>query len=220
MPVKVIGLLICIAVAVALTVGSAAAEGPQIRVLALFPGKAMLSIDGKRRLLGAGESSPEGVELVAADPQRAVIRYAGEERALQPGGAVSATYARPEHREVKVVRNSRGAYEVAGRINGQTVQFLVDTGASIVALGEQQARRLGIAFELYGEPMQVRTASGMSRAYRVNLDRVQVGDIELRNVEGSVIMDGGPPAALLGMSFLNRLQFENQGNLMVLRQKF
>ena len=189
---------------------------PQIRVLALFPGKAMLSVDGRRHLLAQGERSPEGVELLEADPKRAVVRYAGQESTLVPGGVVSATYARPAHREVRVVRNNRGAYAVAGRINGHSVQFLVDTGASDVAMGAAEARRLGIPFELYGTPIRVRTASG----YRIKLDSVQVGDIELRNVEGTVLTEGGPPDTLLGMSFLNRLQFESRGNIMVLRQKF
>ncbi|MFM1891069.1 MAG: hypothetical protein RLZ44_146 [Pseudomonadota bacterium] len=200
--------------------GAAWATGPVVRVLALFSDKAMLSIDGQRRLLAKGQTSPEGVELVAANTERAVVRVAGEELSLQPGGVVSASYAKPERREVRVPRSPGGAYLIGGTVNGQPVDFLVDTGASVVALGEAQARRLGIPFEREGTPVQLATAAGVAAGYRVTLDRVRVGEIELRNVDGSVIMGEGPPRALLGTSFLNRLELQNQGSVLVIRNKF
>lgn len=193
---------------------------PQVRVLALFPGKAMLWIDGKQRLLSNNQRSPEGVQLLDASAERAIVLMAGEKRTLRLGGVVSSRYRRPAYREVRVIRNGRGSYAIKGRINGRSVNFLVDTGASNVALGEDEARQLGIPFELYGDPIRVYTASGVSEGYRITFDSVQVGEIKLRNVEGNVVMGNGPNKALLGMSFLNRLQFENQNNVMVLRQKF
>jgi aspartyl protease family protein len=209
------------ALAVLLVWSSAAlAAGPVVRVLALFSDKAMLSVDGRQRLLAKGQTSPEGVELVAADTERAVVRIAGEELSLRPGGVVSASYAKPERREVRVPRGMHGAYLVSGTVNGQPVDFLVDTGASVVALGEAQARRLGIPFEREGTPIQLATASGVVAGYRVTLERVRVGEIELRNVEGSVILGAGPPRALLGMSFLSRLELQNQGSVLVIRNKF
>ena len=211
---------VVLVLALGICMGVAWAGSPVVRVLALFPGKAMLSIDGKNRLLSNHQRSPEGVQLLDASAERAIVQIQGEKRTLRPGGAVSSRYSRPTHREVRVIRNRRGAYAIEGRINGRTVHFLVDTGASGVALGEDEARRLGIPFELYGDPIRVNTASGVSDAYSILLDSVQVGDIKLRNVEGAVVMGDGPGKALLGMSFLNRLQFENQGNVMVLRQKF
>lgn len=206
--------------ALAIGPGAASAGSPVVRVLALFPGKAMLSIDGTNHLLSNNQRSPEGVQLLDASAERAIVLIEGERLTLRPGGVVSSRYSRPEFREVRVIRNRRGAYATTGRINGRTVSFLVDTGASDVALGEDEARRLGIPFELYGDPIRVNTASGVSDAYRLVLDSVQVGDIKLRNVEGAVVMGDGPGKVLLGMSFLNRLQFENQNNVMVLRQKF
>lgn len=200
--------------------GAACADSPKVRVLALFPGKAMLAIDGKNRLLSNHQSSPEGVQLLDASAERAIVLIAGEKLTLRPGGAVSSSYSRPTFREVRVIRNRRGSYAIKGRINGRSVHFLVDTGASNVALGEDEARLLGIPFELHGEPIRVFTASGVSEGFRITFDSVQVGDIKLRNVEGNVVMGKGPRKALLGMSFLNRLQFENQNNVMVLRQKF
>lgn len=211
---------VLLSLGVVLGAGSARADEPVIRVLALFPGKAMLSIDGQRRLLSQGQTSPEGVELVSADTDRALVRVGGEQLSLEPGGVVSAAYAKPAHRETRVTRDASGAYLVGGMVNGRAVNFLVDTGASSVVLGEAEARRLGIPFERDGTPIRVLTASGLAEGFRIRFDRVRVGEIELRGVEGSVVLGDGPSRALLGMSFLNRLQLENRGNVLVMRYKF
>lgn len=213
-------IFLAMAVAWLLATGSAAGDAPVIRVLALFPGKAMLSIGGANRLLEAGERAPEGVELVSANAREAQVRVDGQLLTLRPGGAVSANYQAPQSRELRVVRNNQGAYAAPGRINGGAVEFLIDTGASSVAMSEAEARRIGIPFELTGQRIGVATANGLVEAYRVVLDTVEVGDIRLRNVEGNVVLGSGPDRVLLGMSFLNRLDFENRGNLMLLRQKF
>jgi aspartyl protease family protein len=214
------GLAIALLLGLAVAGMAAAADPPVIRVLALFPGKAMLSIDGNRHLLAAGETSPEGIRLLSATAREAEAEVAGERVLLHPGGAVSSTFATPPPKELRVVRNSRGSYAVSGRINGRAVAFLVDTGASSVAMGEDEARRLGIPFELAGDPIRVATASGIIEGYRVILDSVEVGDIRVSNVEGNIVLGRGPDQVLLGMSFLNRLEFENRGNLMLLRQKY
>jgi len=136
---------------------------------------------------------------------------------LRPGGVVSATFEQSRKREVRILRDNSGAYLTSGMINGRTVTLLVDTGASSVALNEAVARRLGIDYIRDGTLINVRTASGIVDGYVVNLDRVRLGEIELRNVTGNVVMGDGPPHVLLGMSFLNRLQLENRGNVLVLR---
>ena len=192
----------------------------RVRVLALFPDKAMLSIDGRNHLLRKGQKSPEGVELVAADPHKAVVLVDGEEREITLGSTVSANYQAPSKREVRIMRNNRGSYMTPGAINGRAVDFLVDTGASSVALSEVEAQRLGIQYQLTGQPMQVSTASGVAAAHRVMLNRVRVGEIEFRKVEAVIIEGDSPRNALLGMSFLNRVHIENQGNVMVLRKTF
>lgn len=201
--------------------GPALPAEPVIRVLALFPGKAMLSVDGQQRLLARGQTSPEGVELLDADTERALLRIGGERLEVRPGGVVGGSYAPIERREVQVPRDARGAYLVSGLVNGRTVDFIVDTGASHVVLGEPDARRLGLDFERTGTATQVATAAGVVQAYLVRFDRVRVGEVELRNVEGSVLPGtAGPPYALLGMSFLGRLDLENRGNTLIMRHKF
>ncbi len=110
-------------------------------------------------------------------------------------------------------------YQASGSINGYSVDMLVDTGASTVALNAATARRLGIDYE-NASPVVVRTASGMETAYRVQLDRVQIGEIYQRNV-AAVVIDGPEPSrALLGMSFLRELDIDHRGDRLELRQKY
>lgn len=206
-----IPLLVCLGLA-AHAVGS-------VQVLALFPDKAMLSIDGKRRLLRAGQTSPEGIVLLSANAREAVVIWNGEERTLQPGGGISTNYAVPRQREVRIVRDNSGSYRTSGAINGRAVDFLVDTGASSVAMSAAQARYLGIPYELIGKPVTVGTAGGFSRGYQVVLDSVQVGELRVTGVEGVVIEAQSKHQVLLGMSFLRRLEMSQKDNVMLLRQR-
>jgi aspartyl protease family protein len=111
-------------------------------------------------------------------------------------------------------------FKTVGSINGLPVGFLVDTGATAVAMNADEARRLGIDFRVEGESTWVATASAVSRAFSVTLARVKVGDIELHNV-GAIVLDGPQPRdVLLGMTFLQRLEMHNQGDHLTLRKKY
>jgi len=198
----------------------ALAEGPRVRVLALFQDRAMLEIDGRQRLLRAGQDSPEGVRLISADQHEAVVEIAGRRETLTFGTAVGGSFAAPESREVTIYRDAKGAYTTVGSINGRPVNFMVDTGATAIALSANEARRLGIVYRLEGDPVGVTTASGVTRGHRVTLDRVTVGDITLRNVEALVIAGDLPEQVLLGMTFLNRVEMRQEGTEMVLRAKY
>lgn len=191
----------------------------QVRVLALFPDKAMLAIDGSNRVLTTGQTSPEGIRLLSANPREAVVLWDGEEHTLRPGGAVSTNYAKPRPREARIVRDNSGNYLTSGAINGRAVDFLVDTGASAVAMSTAQARQLGIPYERTGTPVNVGTAGGVSQGYMVTLDRVRVGEVELHRVDGVVIEAPTNHRILLGMSFLKRLEMSQNNNVMVLRQR-
>jgi aspartyl protease family protein len=192
----------------------------QITVEALFSGQAMVRVDGKRRLLKLSKPSPEGLVLISADSREAVIEVDGERRSYRLGSHVSTRYSTPEQVSAKIWRDEHGAYTTVGSINGRTVNFLVDTGASAVALHRADARRLGLDYKIEGNPMYVSTANGTAPAYELELDRVQVGDIVLHNVRGYVIESAGTGRILLGMSFLNRVRIEDQGSVLLLHRKF
>jgi aspartyl protease family protein len=191
-----------------------------LHVIALFKDRAVVVINGKRRLLSAGETSPEGVRLLSADAGGAVLEYQGvtlERRLDGRARAARSTAAGPEYR---LYRDATGMYRSVGSINGLTVNFLVDTGASAVAMNASQARRLGIDYLVEGSSTFVTTASDVIRAYKVKLDVVRLGPIELRSVD-AVIMEGTQPReVLLGMSFLGRLELVNDGNLLIIKRKY
>jgi aspartyl protease family protein len=192
-----------------------------IHVVALFKGRVMVMIDGKRHLLRTGETSPEGVKLVSADSNGAVFEYRGETLQRRLDGRARAPAANADSGEVvQVFRDRMGMFKTVGSINGMPVNFLVDTGASTVAMNSAQARRLGIDFRVEGNATYVATASEVTQAYRVTLDRVKVGSIELRNITAVVIDGPMPQQTLLGMSFLGRLELRNQGDHMTLRKKY
>ncbi len=187
-----------------------------VEVLALFGERAMLRIDGEKHLLRKGQSTPGGIRLLDVSTEGASIEIDGDNRYYPLGVRVRAHHRAPDTEEVQIWRDPSGMFRTVGSINGLPVKFLVDTGASSVAMNSAQARRLGIDFRVIGEPAAVMTASRLERVYRVRLDTVKVGAITLRNVE-AVVLDGAQPdSPLLGMSFLGRLQMANDGRRLTL----
>lgn len=188
-------------------------------VQALFPGKAVVMIDDQRRVLAVGESSPEGVKLVAADSKKATLEIDGERKEYAPGSAISLSFEKPEMLQEKLYANERGMFLTVGSINGQSVRFLVDTGATTVAMNKAQAKKLGVRYRIEGEPATASTASGFVRSYRVRLKSVTMGKIRRNNVEAMVIDGNHPGPILLGMSFLRGLKIDKSGDVLSLQQK-
>jgi aspartyl protease family protein len=214
------GILRYIAVLFVAGVLNVAHASPDVRVVGLFNDRAVVLIDGRQHILRVGHGSTEGVRLLAADSESALLEIDGREIEARLDGRVTARKRTAEVQEVQVWRNSAGMYTTVGSINGLTVTFLVDTGASQVALNANEARRLGIDFRVSGTPAAVNTASGVARAWAVTLDSVKVGSLEIRNV-GAVVLEGGTPQhTLLGMTYLGRLEIDNDGRLMTLRKRY
>ncbi|GAB6042509.1 TIGR02281 family clan AA aspartic protease [Endothiovibrio diazotrophicus] len=199
-----------------LLVAGAVVAAPTLRVVGLFKDRAVVMVDGKRRLLKVGERSPEGVVLVSAYSAEAVLEWEGERRVYRLDGRAGGVYREREQPEVRI--HARGDHFFdTGRVNGREVRFLVDTGASSVTLNGGEARRLGLDYRRLGERVRVSTASQNTVGYRMKLDTVELGEIRLSNVEAIVLEGGQPDVALLGMSFLGRVEMEHRGALMVLR---
>jgi aspartyl protease family protein len=200
--------------------GTLAAASPDVRVVGLFSGKAVVLIDGQQCVLRAGGQGPQGVRLVRADSESAVLEIDGERITARLDGRITRRVRPAARKEVQVYRNPGGMFTTVGAINGLTVPLLVDTGASTVAMNSAQARRLGIDFRVDGEPATVVTASGRTDAWKLTLKSVKVGDLEVKGVD-AVVIDGEQPATtLLGMSYLGRLEIDNDGQLMTLRLKY
>ncbi len=190
-----------------------------IFVLGLFKNKAIVKIDGKQRTLKLGKKSPEGVTLISADSFTAILEINGKEQEFKLGQKVSTSFKQKILAEAKIMPVNE-MYTTMGFINGQPVNFLVDTGATWIAMNANHARSLGINFRYLGKRGMVSTANGAAPIYRITLDKVKVGEIELNNVAAGVMEGDSPSKVLLGNSFLNRVEMQRQGQVMLLKQKF
>jgi aspartyl protease family protein len=194
-----------------------------ISVAALFPGKAVLVINGGApRTVSVGQSTPEGIRLVSADSSSAVIEFQGKRQTLTTGGSGRFGGGAPAGTttgSVTLSPDDRGHYVTMGQINGGTIQLLVDTGATVIAIPSADARRLGINY-LNGQRGFTETANGKAAAYRITLDTVKVGEITLHNVEAVVLEGDGLKITLLGMSFLNRTEMKRDGQTLTLVKRF
>lgn len=202
------------------SLSTAAHAVEKIEVQGLFANKAVLLIDGKRHILAVGKTSPEGVKVVSADSRGAVLEVNGSAKQFDLGSAstISTSFAQRTTQQETIFVNAGGMYMTYGSINGRSVHFLVDTGASAIAMNINQAKRLGIRYQQEGKPAGVSTASGFEKAYRVRLKSVSVGKITQTDVEALVIAGSHPGPILLGMTFLGQLDVERSGNAMTLTQ--
>jgi aspartyl protease family protein len=195
------------------------AQAQDITILGLFKNKAIVVIEGHQRTLKVGKASPEGVMLISADSDTAVIEHEGKQQEYKLGNHVSTSFKQKTQAEAKILPVN-GMYSIAGFINGRPVNFLMDTGATWIAMNVHQARSLGINFRYSGKRSLVSTANGAVPVYRIILDKVRVGEIELTHVEAAVLEGDSPTQVLLGNSFLNRVEMQRQGQVMLLKQKY
>jgi aspartyl protease family protein len=208
----------CIA-SLVLFLSAGAAQATDVNVIGLFPGKAVVSINGgPPRTLSMGQKTAEGVALVSSDRDSATVEIDGKKRVLKMGQHYSAP-AGGSLQSVTLSADSRGHFIVNGQVNGGSIRFLVDTGATLIALSAADATRLAIDYRK-GEPSLMNTANGVAPAYRIKLDSVRVGDISANNVDAVVMEGSAMPVALLGMSFLNRMEMKRDGQTMVLTKKY
>lgn len=179
--------------------------------------KAMLVINGgSPRLLAAGQSV-EGVKVIAVRQDQVVIEVEGRQRALRMGAQTSASPAESGGKVI-LTADARGHFVTNGTVNGVSLPFLVDTGATLISIGASDARRLGIDTS-NGEKVFTQTANGQAPATRVKLNSVRIGDITLQQVD-ALITQTDMPHALLGMSFLNRMEMLRDGSTMTLKKRF
>ncbi len=196
-----------------------AAEAPQIFVKGLFSGRAILMINGQQVMLKEGQSSPEGVRLVSASSKVAIVEFEGKTQQLELSRGIGTTYKAAERSEVRLNSQHNGHYFGTARINGRAVQFLVDTGASSVAMSSAVANRIGLRYK-DGRRIMVSTAQGTTQGFMVTARSVEVGGIRIENVAVTVLEGEYPLDVLLGNSFLGQVDMRIENDVLVLRTKY
>ncbi len=166
---------------------------------------------GEARSIWTGDTTPEGVKLRSIGDDSAVFEVDGKVWTLKPGqGTWSQTTLRA---------NASGQFFVTARVNDVPFPAVIDTGATAVVMNSEDAQRLGIDY-LQGRRIVAQTASGPQTAYLVKFASVQVGDILLTDVVGSVleVRKDELPIVLIGMSFLRKVEMRRAGETMLLQR--
>jgi aspartyl protease family protein len=199
---------------------AAPALATEVSLVGLFSGKALVVIDGgKPRSIPVGSPTTEGVKLLSVEEGAAQFEIDGRRQRLSVGQhAVSTGSDDRAAASANLTADVNGHFFAVGTINGVPVRFLVDTGATLIAMGAKDAARANVDY-LKGQPAMAMTANGPTRTWRVTLNSVRVGDIMLNQVEAAV-HENDLPIVLLGMSFLNRMEMRRDGQTMTLKKRF
>jgi aspartyl protease family protein len=185
---------------------------------------ALLVIDGRARVVEIG-ATVQGVRLISLSTTQAEVDVGGQRRQLVAGasqvrigdGAENARAGAGNGREVVLSADSGGHFTTQGQINGKGVTFLVDTGATRIALGQPDADRLGIDYK--GAPRSfASTANGNIAINTITLSSVRIGEVEVANVE-AVVVPAAMPHVLLGNSFLTRFQMQRNNDILRLTKR-
>jgi aspartyl protease family protein len=203
------------AMALLMTATAAAAAGPGVALAGRMGDRALLLIDGQPQTLAVGQAAVAGVRLLRWADDAAVVERAGTTFTLRLGATpsqVGAAVAAGTGREIVLTAGPGGHFITAGSINGRPVRFMVDTGATVLALGRDDAQRLGLDLSA-GPNAMTQTANGPVAVHSLMLLRVRVGDVELNNVQ-AVVVPSAMPYVLLGNSFLTRFQMRRVNDVM------
>ncbi|MDR2208031.1 MAG: TIGR02281 family clan AA aspartic protease [Azoarcus sp.] len=195
--------------------------------------RAVIVVDnGPPQLLAVGASTPNGVRLLLIEGNTAVIEFEGRRQTLRLGERVvrhgdtpgTNTDTREQARkilargvEITIESDASGHFMIDGEINGGSVNFLVDTGASLVAIGYSTAQNLGL--DLDDEQRgQAHTAGGLINTWRVTLRSLKIGGLRFDNID-ALVMQANMPQVLLGMNVLEQMEMRRDGKLMRLKKK-
>lgn len=207
------------ALGLALVAGVAGAQS--VTLQGMLGTRALLIVDGSApRSVAPGETY-KGVKVLSTGGDEALVEIAGRRHTLRIGDApasVGGGAGPARGSKVVLTAGTGGHFITSGAINGRPVQFMVDTGATTVAMGIAEAERLGIAYRK-GQPGRGNTANGVVSTWLVKLASVRVGDVELYDVDAAVLpVSSGP--ILLGNSFLSRFQMTRFNDQLVLERRY
>jgi len=193
-----------------------AAHAQSVTAIALFNNRAMITVDDSKAKIVQAGSSYKGVKLISANTDEAVVEVDGQRQTLILDGTVvlskplaskpASSYAS----SITMYENELGFFEHAGKVNGKSLNFLVDTGANIVVLSSNEADNIGLDYK---------NGTKSFATTLISLDEISLGGIVLKNVEAGVIVGRYPHKPLLGMTFLSKVDMNRSGNKMVLKRR-
>jgi len=207
------------AVALVLCLFSPVVNALDVGLAGVMGSKAMLMLNGgEPEAVRVGESL-DGVKVISIQGDQVIVEIGGKKRPLRVGQHADGV-ASPADGSGKIIMtaDSQGHFYTTGNINGTSLRFIVDTGATMISLGASDARRVGLDFNR-GQKAMTQTANGQTIVSKVQLDTVRIGDVTLHNVD-ALIHQTDMPIALLGMSFLNRMEMQRDGSTMTLKKRF
>ena len=212
--------LVRLAAGLAGALATATASAQTVSLGGSLGGNALLVIDGKPRNVAVG-STVQGVRLVSVTGNDAVVEVGGKRVALQLGGAqvnLGGVQSEGGGKQIVITSESGGHFVTSGSINGKSVRFMVDTGATSVALSQAEAERIGLDYR-NGQRGFTSTANGPVPAYRANLASVRIGDVMVYNVD-AIVLPAPMPYVLLGNSYLTRFQMRRENDRMTLDKRY
>lgn len=193
----------------------------QLNVVGLFSNKAVVAINGSApQTISAGQTK-SGVKLISASSDSATFLVEGKQQTLKMGQAASiaGNNAPQNNAPVSLYADQSGHFFGNLSINGASLKYVVDTGATTVALNSGDAKFAKIDYEK-GERITMQTANGDVSAYLVKINTLKIGTIILNNVVATVNEGGSPPVVLLGMTALTHMSMKNENSILTLSKKY
>lgn len=197
------------------------AQAQAVALSGVLGSKALLVVDGGAPKVVAPGETYQGVKVISTQGDNAVLEIGGQRQTVRVGGSpvsVGTPLGPGTGARIVLTAASDGHFVTQGMINSRPVQFLIDTGATTIGIGVSDAERIGLAYK-QGQPVQVATANGVARGWKIQLASVRLNDVEVQNVE-AVITPFAMPYVLLGNSYLTRFQMTRTNDQMVLEKRF
>ncbi|MBP5986296.1 MAG: TIGR02281 family clan AA aspartic protease [Azonexus sp.] len=195
-----------------------AAAAQDVGLAGIMGSKAMLMINGGEPQAVPVGQTLDGVKVLSINGDQIMVEIGGKKRPLRVGQHAIGVSNGDGSDKIIMTADLQGHFYTTGTVNGTSVRFVVDTGATAIALGPTDARRIGLDLR-QGQRGMTSTANGQVVVTRIALDTVKIGGITLHNVE-AVVLPAEMPIALLGMSFLNRMEMQRDGSTMTLKKRF
>jgi aspartyl protease family protein len=197
------------------------ARAESVMLTGTIGSRAILIVDGSPpKTVAVGESF-KGVRLLSLSADQALVEAGGKRVALrmdQPVSIGGSAGGGAGGSRIVLPVSSGGHFMSQGTINGRSVNFMLDTGATTVALSAADAQRIGLDYS-QGQPVRMNTANGVAQGWRVRLNSVRVGDVEVYDVD-AIVSQQPMPFVLLGNSFISRFSMRRDADQMVLEKRF